>query len=571
MRSRPPIVAALAAALAALAIAAAPAAAATITVETTEDSLSPAKCSWRDAIEAANQNLIEGKCPAGQSSALDVIDFNLPPESTITLTMSPPSITGATAIAGPGASQLTVSGGDAKRVVEIGGGPVTISGLTIAHGLSTFAGGIYNAGNATTLEGVVVTQSTAVTSGGLNAFAEGGGIYNTGKMTVVDSTIAGNKGLASGASEQNSAVAGGILNHGTLTIEDSTVRDNTAFGNGAGGFEGKASGAGISNNGTLNLIRSTVSGNEAAASGGSGFNVAEGAGLANGNAGTTKVTIDRSTISGNTTAATGPGASRTGGGVTVYGSFFSIVSSTIAANSAQTGANLAINFAGATVQNTILAQPLGGANCNGTVTSAGYNLTDASGCGLTQPTDQAGVDPKLSPAGLADNGGPTKTIALLEGSPAIDKGLSSAGEAADQRGLTRPVEIPGVANAEGGDGTDIGAFEVQLSPAQATGGSTQPSGASTGPIPSSSRRPAVTIKGLPATTRERSLKLKLLSSVPGASFRCKVDRRPYKPCLSPLALKGLTVGRHTLTVIATAGGVSGNPLTKKFRVLAARR
>ena len=60
---------------------------------------------------------------------------------------------------------------------------------------------------------------------------------------------------------------------------------------------------------------------------------------------------------------------------------------------------------------------------------------------------------------LARCGGPTFTQALLPGSPAIDQGYSF-GLTADQRGFPRTVDRPCIANAPGGDGTDIGAFEV---------------------------------------------------------------------------------------------------------------
>jgi hypothetical protein len=59
---------------------------------------------------------------------------------------------------------------------------------------------------------------------------------------------------------------------------------------------------------------------------------------------------------------------------------------------------------------------------------------------------------------LQDNGGPTLTHALLPGSPAIDQGNSS-GVYVDQRRFHRPVDVPGIPNAVGGDGSDIGAFE----------------------------------------------------------------------------------------------------------------
>jgi len=62
-----------------------------------------------------------------------------------------------------------------------------------------------------------------------------------------------------------------------------------------------------------------------------------------------------------------------------------------------------------------------------------------------------GVDPLL--AGLASNGGPTQTMALMPGSPAIDQGTKAGAPAADQRGLPRDSDNAGT--------VDIGAFETQ--------------------------------------------------------------------------------------------------------------
>lgn len=71
------------------------------------------------------------------------------------------------------------------------------------------------------------------------------------------------------------------------------------------------------------------------------------------------------------------------------------------------------------------------------------------------------VDPRLVPTGLANNGGPTQTIALQGNSPAIDGGHASI-LTTDQRGQPRLVDNPLYGNPEDGDGTDIGAFEVSL-------------------------------------------------------------------------------------------------------------
>jgi hypothetical protein len=74
---------------------------------------------------------------------------------------------------------------------------------------------------------------------------------------------------------------------------------------------------------------------------------------------------------------------------------------------------------------------------------------------MTNLNNITNVDPLLAP--LADNGGPTMTHALGVGSPAIDQGNATG---PDQRGLPR-VDNPNVANAAGGNGSDIGAFETQ--------------------------------------------------------------------------------------------------------------
>ena len=72
---------------------------------------------------------------------------------------------------------------------------------------------------------------------------------------------------------------------------------------------------------------------------------------------------------------------------------------------------------------------------------------------MTDANDKAGVDPLLGP--LADNGGLTRTHALLAGSPALDAGDDAAAPATDQRGIARPQ----------GAASDIGSFELQVATA----------------------------------------------------------------------------------------------------------
>jgi hypothetical protein len=129
------------------------------------------------------------------------------------------------------------------------------------------------------------------------------------------------------------------------------------------------------------------------------------------------------------------------------------------------------------VGNTIVAGDgcLGAGSCSawdvfGTVASQGYNLIgvvdlNSSGwangaCGFDSVGSTVNpVDPRLGP--LQYNGGGTRTMAPLSGSPAIDAG-SMATYTSDQAGRPRPVIVSGILNC--GDGSDIGAYELQCSP-----------------------------------------------------------------------------------------------------------
>jgi len=111
------------------------------------------------------------------------------------------------------------------------------------------------------------------------------------------------------------------------------------------------------------------------------------------------------------------------------------------------------------------------ADVKGEICSQGHNLvgiTNGSGgwilSDLTGSTN-APLEPHLGP--LQSNGGPTFTMALLPGSPAIDA-AASVGLATDQRGRLRPVDNPAITNA-GANGSDIGAFEFQSQPVTLAG------------------------------------------------------------------------------------------------------
>jgi hypothetical protein len=379
--------------------------------------------------DAGAGSLRQAIIDANAAGGPDVVDAT-GVSGTINLQTQLPLLLESAEIRGPGAATLTVrrDAAGSFRIFQVAGVAAEISGLTIANGRSsdsTFGGaGILNAQGTLTLRHSVVTGNVnAGTSNGEN----GGGIYNfspssvgAATTTIIESAVSGNTAAGYGAGIFNSAFS-------TLTIRNSTISGNVAQGG-----AGCVGGGGIHNAGTLAVVNSTVVGNVA-----------------------------------------GPDSSV--GGIlscTTAGGSNTIVDSTVAANSASGGpANLAIALQGPvtnsmTLQGTIVAGPTGGGpNCfvdaPATLTSNGYNLADDASCNLTGTADQPSTNPLLGP--LADNGGPTQTMALAPSSPAIDKGVS-AGLTTDQRGLARPIDFPAIPNASGGDGSDVGAFELQPLP-----------------------------------------------------------------------------------------------------------
>jgi hypothetical protein len=86
-------------------------------------------------------------------------------------------------------------------------------------------------------------------------------------------------------------------------------------------------------------------------------------------------------------------------------------------------------------------------------------------------------------APLVDNGGPTRTHALLPGSPAIDSSRATC-PATDQRGVARPQD----GNGDGAAVCDIGAYERA---GTASGATPRPSST---PRPTSTPKPTSTSK-----------------------------------------------------------------------------
>ena len=478
----------VAAAAAGSALLAAGASALPITVDTTSDTSTPTTCALRDAIDAANSDAAPAGTGCAAGSGTDSIGFTV--TGQIQLGGSLPNIASSMSVTGPGPSQLEVrgQGSTASRVfaVDSTGGDVTISGLKVSNG----AGGISNAATsfsgALTLQNVNVSGNSISQSATGDAIATGGGVYNEngGTLTVIDSTISDNQVTATTTGATNFALANGaaIDSLGALSIEGSTISGNTLTTTSVDGSS-IANGAVFSEL-TTTITASTISGNTVTANTGTGSSLATGGGIDHNPAGPDHLNLDRDTISGNTATATNVtgSSSASGGGIAMTnagGGTSPVKSSTIAGNLVSAtaggdkqGANVYLKALGnLSFQNTIVASPNGAGNCwmdsSGVFSSLGYNLiSDSFGAGQDKclPSastgDQPSTNPQLGP--LQDNGGPTETMAPAIGSLAVDKGIA-AGDTSDQRGtgFTRTFDM-NPASANGGDDTDIGAFEQQV-------------------------------------------------------------------------------------------------------------
>jgi hypothetical protein len=418
-------------------------AAATITVTTTNDS---GIGSLRAALAAAGNG--------------DTINFSLPAPATIVLTNGGLPVTTNVTIFGSGAANLAVSGNNSNRVFNIASNRVvTVSGLTIRDGYpgsGTNGGGIYNAGTLT-LSNCVVSFNTAGDGSGGVSFpgANGGGVFNADSLTVIACTFKSNSGGTGGVGCNYSALShclspggdggngGGIFNGGSLTVTSSSFSDNSGGTGGQGGGSAIGSvapapggtggaGGGIYSTGSLACVSCTFSGNRSGNGGPGG------------------------TASG-TFVNVGVGGSGGNGGVGggIY-NFTAAASATlrntlVAQNPVGAGGPGGFGFAG----NGSSGGPGSAPDLSGAFTSQGHDLigmADGS-TGFTNASNGNIVGTGNSPVGpllgaLKDNGGPTPTMALLTGSPAVDAG-DDALTGTDQRGFPRLS----------GPHVDIGAFE----------------------------------------------------------------------------------------------------------------
>lgn len=338
---------------------------------------------------------------------------------------------GAEVIDGPGAKMLTLSGGEQSVVLTVNAGvTASISGLTIANGWGAHTGGnpASPGGGGTAAGGINNAGTLTVTSCDVNHDAGSllGGIFNSGRMTISASTVANSFADAEGLPYE-SAFGGGIDNAGTMTILNSTIANNSAY-----------NGGGIYNSKSLTITGSTISGNVAALGGG-----------IHNNGGTLMMA--------NSTVAANAGEDD-GSGIETAVGLLKCVNCTIAYNTGG-GGGFSVDSGTAILDNTIVAlnniaglNQQGGAPLDvvGTLSpSSAHNLITTGGSGGLKNKkngNHIGVAKPLL-GNLANNGGPTATIALLKGSPALNAGsvalavnpATNQPLTTDQRGLPRKI------------------------------------------------------------------------------------------------------------------------------------
>jgi hypothetical protein len=371
--------------------------------------------------------------------------------------------------------QVTISGNNAVRVFSVETNVnFTVDNLTLANGSSDSGAAIVNAG---TVRAINCVFSANTASSGPSQLSAGGAVRNSGlfvasRCAFRQNEAAGWLGYVFSPDPGGGESQGGaICNVGVLFIENSDFVGNKVRGGvGAVGYSmvgtqvgdggpGSAGGSGyggaIFNAGVATLVNSTLvsntcTGGEGGGGGSAAFYFTHGNYYYLGNGG-----------------EGGNGGSGLGGGIYTVGHALNFTNCTVARSVASAGVGGAggqgtfwgvqgtngIASGGihgsinSSLVNNLLATNTPG-NCSGDLSDLGHNLSSDGSCAFTNTGSLNNTDPLLGP--LANNGGPTLTMALLPGSPAIDAGDNSAAPPTDQRGFPRPV----------GPAVDIGAYEL---------------------------------------------------------------------------------------------------------------
>jgi len=386
-------------------------------------------------------------------------------------------------------------------VANRGGGAVYAVGGTFAgnraglfwpaYALPAYGGAILNEGARMSLQTCQFDGNSAQggpddplngppSNGGAAGY--GGAIYNEGILTVRDCTFQDNSADGGGGftwspfygpismgqpgTSGGPAYGGAICNFGVLGLASSSVVSNNATGggggsgqqgyfmgfpsyqpvsSGGGGNGGSSYGGGLFNGGTAGAVNCTFF-----------ANVVTGG---NGGHGGPAWSGSYTDPTGRIWPVGGPAGPDGAGGSAVAclcstNGGLALTNCTLAFSTAWGGGNGAqliggVSATGAFIVNTLFAANSPVACVSGAIVDGGHNLNSDASCPFTDPTSLSNTDPLLGP--LADNGGPTLTMALLPGSPAIGAGDSASAPPTDQRGFPRPSNSP-----------DIGAYQFNL-------------------------------------------------------------------------------------------------------------
>ncbi|HVX64411.1 MAG TPA: Ig-like domain-containing protein [Pirellulales bacterium] len=310
---------------------------------------------------------------------------------------------------------------------------------------------------AVTLEGLTITGGTALDTSAEGTLEQYGGGMRIGffdNVTIANCTFQGNQApVANSSGTLFYGLGGAVYCNGALSVRDSQFNGNLCANSG---------GALYLDGGSAILQNTTFNGNRSGLGAGAietfvpmtvngctfSNNLARTPGGYSGQGGAIDVQPASSSTFANSTITGNQGG--VGGGICASGPL-TIQSCTIANNQGSSGGGIFYSSGGTRIENSILSANTAsaGPDVYGTIASLGHNIiSNAAGSGgFGAAGDQLNVDPKLG--ALANNGGPTQTLALLAGSPAIDVANPATAPAVDQRGAARPA----------GNGPDIGAYE----------------------------------------------------------------------------------------------------------------
>ena len=356
-----------------------------------------------------------------------------------TVTLSNDTLSGNKAVGGRGGIGGSFSSATSVANGTSGGGAGSGGGLYVAGGSVTLTNDTLSSNQAdggAGADGVRTLPGNGAEygqSGGGGGNGSGGGLYvAAGTVTLTNDTLSGNQasggnggtggsgfggaspggGGAAGAGGSGGAGLGGAayIAGGIVTLSNDTLYNNQAVGGngGGGGYDsGNGGSGGIGSGGGLYVAAGTV-------------------------------TLSNDTLSSNQAVSGGGGDSNGSNGAAVGG-----------------GIDNAAGPSSLQIYDIIVADDTAitaGPDLDGSLTSLGNNLIGNStgGSGFAA-SDLLNFNPQLGP--LQNNGGPTQTLALLPGSPAINSGDTADAPAYDQRGPGFPRIVNG--------SIDIGAFQVQ--------------------------------------------------------------------------------------------------------------